>query len=232
MNVEITVKIEGREVAVIPQEIFLTKAISIEEQTERLKDRVGQVVLEQSFEHLDAELNTPCCCGRRMENRGQRGVTWMSQSGEIRVVRKHYRCRECGDWQRPLDQVVCLGPHRITKHLGKLVCQLATLEHFPQLEKLLFDQHQVALGHDEMMQLVHEAGHFVFFGPASSDFDAYGEPDRSARRFLVVPLGDGGNRETARKCLEQAMEHAPTPQNKAAMKRMLERLANGQTIDG
>jgi hypothetical protein len=41
-----------------------------------------------------------------------------------------------------------------------------------------------------------------------------------------------GNREAARKCLEQAMEHAPTPQNKAAMKRMLERLANGQTIDG
>lgn len=158
MNVEITVKIEGREVATIQQDIPLTKAIPIEEHTERLKDRVGQVVLEQSFEQLDAELKTPCCCGRRMENRGQRGVTWMSQSGEIRVVRKHYRCRVCGDWQRPLDQVVCLGPHRITKHLGKLVCQLATLEHFPQLEKLLFDQHQVALGHDEMMQLVHEAG--------------------------------------------------------------------------
>jgi tetratricopeptide (TPR) repeat protein len=41
-----------------------------------------------------------------------------------------------------------------------------------------------------------------------------------------------GNKEAARKSLEQAMEHAPTPQNKAAMKRMLERLANGQTIDG
>jgi hypothetical protein len=41
-----------------------------------------------------------------------------------------------------------------------------------------------------------------------------------------------GNREAARKSLEQAMEHAPTPQNKSAMKRLLERLANGQTIDG
>ena len=41
-----------------------------------------------------------------------------------------------------------------------------------------------------------------------------------------------GNREAARRSLEQAMEHAPTPQNKAVMKRMLERLALGQTIDG
>jgi hypothetical protein len=41
-----------------------------------------------------------------------------------------------------------------------------------------------------------------------------------------------GNRDAARKSLEQAMEHAPTAQNKAVMKRMLERLALGQTIDG
>ena len=41
-----------------------------------------------------------------------------------------------------------------------------------------------------------------------------------------------GNREAARRSLEQAMEHAPTPQHKSAMKRLLERLANGQTIDG
>jgi hypothetical protein len=41
-----------------------------------------------------------------------------------------------------------------------------------------------------------------------------------------------GNREAARKSLEAAMANAPTPQTKAAMKRMLERLALGQTIDG
>ena len=41
-----------------------------------------------------------------------------------------------------------------------------------------------------------------------------------------------GNRDAARKSLEQALEHAPTPQSKAAIKPMLERLALGQTIDG
>ncbi len=158
MNIEITVKIEGREVAVIQRDLCLTKAIAVEEQTERLKDRVGQVVLEQSFEHLEQELALSCCCGRRMENKGKRGVTWMSQSGEIRVSRTRYRCRVCGDWRRRLAKVVCCGPHRITKHMGKRVCQLATLEYFPQLEQLLADQHQVALGHDEMRHLVHEAG--------------------------------------------------------------------------
>jgi hypothetical protein len=41
-----------------------------------------------------------------------------------------------------------------------------------------------------------------------------------------------GDRDAARKSLEQAMANAPTPQAKASMKRMLERLASGQTIDG
>lgn len=59
MNAEITVKIEGQEVAAIQQEFTLTKAIAFETPSERLEDRVGKVVLEPSSEHLEQESAPP-----------------------------------------------------------------------------------------------------------------------------------------------------------------------------
>jgi hypothetical protein len=158
MDVQITVTIDGREVACVKHPILLGRAIEIEEQTERLKDRLGQVVLEHGFEQLAHGLKTPCCCGRAMENRGLRPTTLISQSGEVRVLRRRYRCRECGAWRMPADALLGLGPHRVTRRLGQLVCELATLEHFPELEQLLANQHGVFLGHEEMRQLVHDVG--------------------------------------------------------------------------
>ena len=46
----------------------------------------------------------------------------------------------------------------MTRHLFRQVCQLATLDHFTHLEQLMQDQHGVQLGHDPMMQLVHDVG--------------------------------------------------------------------------
>ena len=39
----------------------------------------------------------------------------------------------------------------MTLHLAKLVCQLGTLEHVTELERLIADQHGVQLRHDEML---------------------------------------------------------------------------------
>lgn len=157
MNVEVTVRIDGREVANFEQWIS-GEAIEIEQQTEHLKDRVGQAVLSEGFSQLAVSLRRPCCCGKPMENKGLRGLTITSQSGEVTFVRTRYRCIECRQYQTPADRVICCGHHRVTRHLAKQICQLATLEHFTRLEQLMADQHGVHIGHNEMLQLVHEVG--------------------------------------------------------------------------
>lgn len=157
MNVEITVRIDGREVATLRHDIF-GESIGIEQQTETLKDRVGQVVLESGFEELEASIRRPCCCGQPMENKGRRRIEIMSLSGEISFERTRYRCRTCHRYLMPGDALVRCGRHQMTRHLGKTVCQLATLEHFTQLQRLMADQHAVFLGHDEMLRLVHDVG--------------------------------------------------------------------------
>ena len=145
MKVEVTVRIDGREVAILEEGIF-GQAIDVEQQTERLKDRVGQVVLAEGFSQLAATLRRPCCCGKPMQNKGPRRVTIMSQSGEISFNRTRYRCCECHQYQTPADRVICCGRHRVTRHLAKQICQLATLEHFTRLEQLMAD-HEKLLGH-------------------------------------------------------------------------------------
>ena len=157
MNVEVTVRIDGREVATLSQEIS-GAPIDMEQQTETLKDRVGQLVLPEAFAQVDASLRRPCCCGRPMHRKGTRTVTLMSQSGEIEFTRRRYRCPECHSCRTPADAVICCGNHRITRHLAKQICQLATLEHFTRLEQLMADQHAVHIGHDDMLQLVHDVG--------------------------------------------------------------------------
>lgn len=59
MNVEIIVRIDGREVAVVNQETAGV-AIEREAQTELLKDRVGQAILEETFSELAQSLRRLC----------------------------------------------------------------------------------------------------------------------------------------------------------------------------
>lgn len=158
MNVELILRVNGREVAHINDAIPTEAALPLENRVEQLKDRAGQVLMEVGCQELAASLRHPCCCGRRMENRGLRQVTLVSQSGEFTFQRNRYRCRVCGRWLLPADAVICCGRHRITRLLAKNVSQLATLEHFTRLEQLLRDQHGVQLGHDPMMKLVHDVG--------------------------------------------------------------------------
>lgn len=93
-----------------------------------------------------------------MRNQGRRPVTVTSGSGEVVYERTRYRCRKCGEWQTPADSVVCCGPQRVTKHLAKKVCQLATTEHFTRLEQLVTDQHEVHLACETMWELVQHVG--------------------------------------------------------------------------
>jgi hypothetical protein len=158
MNVEVIVRIGGREVAQVAGQIETVEALPLEEQTEQFKHRVGQVLLEVGFEELARSLRPPCCCGRRMENKGRRLLTVATHSGDVTFSRNRYRCRQCGAWQTPADGVVCCGRHRVTRLLARNICQLATLEHFTRLEQLLADQHGVPLSHDPMLQLVHDVG--------------------------------------------------------------------------
>lgn len=160
MNVEVIVRVDGREVETLKQQIS-GQPVDIEQQTEALKDRVGQAVLSEAFFRFDGELRQPRCCGRVMHRKGTRSVPVMSQSGEIDFKRRRYRCPKCGRCCTPADALVWCGKHRITRHLGKQICQLATLEHFTRLEQLMADQHAVHIGHDDMLQLVHDVGTVV-----------------------------------------------------------------------
>lgn len=158
MNVEVIVRIDGREVAQLAGRVDTREALPMEEQTEQIKHRLGQVLLEVGFENLARHLRHPCCCGRSMENKGRRVIAVTSHSGEVTFSRNRYRCRECGSWQVPADAVICCGRHRLTRLLARNICQLATLEHFTRLERLLADQHGVHIGHEAMLRLVHDVG--------------------------------------------------------------------------
>lgn len=157
MQIQITVRIDGREVANVEQVVAGTAA-EIEEQTRRVQQRVGRAVLEVGWQARVDQGWRPCCCGRRMENRGRRTITVMTLSGEVSVERTRYRCRVCRRWLTPADGELCCGRHRVSRALAQRICQLATVQHFTRLEQLLADQHGVSVGHEEMLELVHDVG--------------------------------------------------------------------------
>jgi hypothetical protein len=93
-----------------------------------------------------------------MRNCGRRSITVWTGFGRVPVERTRYRCRECGHEVMAGDAELCCGRHRITRRLAEKVCQLATVEHFSRLERLMFDQHGVTIGHEELCELVHDVG--------------------------------------------------------------------------
>jgi len=157
MYVKVTIQIDGREVGNFEAEVSGTAA-DVEEQTLQVQRRVGRVLLEHGFSEIAGHVEHPTCCGRRMENRGRRCRTIQTQDGEVVVERTRYRCRVCHHGSIPADERLCFGRHRITKPLAQRICQLATVEHWTRLEQLVADQHGVHVGHEEMLELVHDAG--------------------------------------------------------------------------
>ena len=87
MKIQIIVKVDGREVADVQEQVATSEALEFERQTEKLKDHVGRVVLEVGFQKCADQLRHPCCCGRPMRNHGNRVVTVTTQSGPVAYER-------------------------------------------------------------------------------------------------------------------------------------------------
>lgn len=157
MHVEVIVRIDGREVECLGQNIS-GPAPDIEETSHRLGKRVACTVTGAGLNQLAEKAHHPACCGRPMRHKGQRRRTFTGLDGEVSIRRPRYRCRVCHREQYAADGEIGCGRHSVTRPLAKRVCQLATVEHYTQLDELLFDQHGVRLSRDQMMEIVHDAG--------------------------------------------------------------------------
>lgn len=156
MVVQITVQIGDQEVQW--QKTLEGTPAEREEAGHGVGREVARVINEAALTEAAGEVRRPCCCGRRMENRGCRAITLRGLNGPMRIKRTRYRCRNCGRECLPADSLLECGRHRITRPLAKRVCQLATVEHFTRLPQLVFDQHGVCLSHHEILDLVHTVG--------------------------------------------------------------------------
>lgn len=159
MQVQIMIAVAGQEVQTIEREIEGTPA-EREELARACGREVGRVVNEQALSEWAASpaVGHPHCCGRSMDSRGRRWVTVRGLDGEVRVRRHRFRCSQCGQELYPADGLLMCGRHRVTRPLAKRASQLAAVEHFTHLPQLLFDQHGVRLGHEELIELVHDVG--------------------------------------------------------------------------
>lgn len=157
MHVKVTVEIDGKPAGEFEQEVS-GRAAEVEEACVAAGRRAGRIVLERGLAEVAAGGRVPVCCGRRMENRGRRLITVATMTGPVTIERRRYRCRRCGHEVPAGDAEILCGSHRVTKPLAKRVCQLATTEHFTRLPQLLFDQHGIELGREEIVEIVHEVG--------------------------------------------------------------------------
>ncbi len=157
MQIDVIIRIDGRDVATVKKEIGGT-ARGQEEQVQELKQRVGGVVLEQALQEIADAVPCPTCCGRPMKSRGRAKLTVATLSGDVYFERRHYHCNLCDRDLYPADDLILFGHHRVTYPLAKRVSQLSTVEHFTRLEQMVADQHGIHLGHTELLQISEEAG--------------------------------------------------------------------------
>lgn len=156
MKIQITVRMGDREETF--SETIEGTAAEREEQAHRLGRRVGRMAAEAGLNEHAAQLATPCCCGCRMKGHDRRRISVKGLDGELCLRRRRFRCRRCSRTVCPADALQQCGCHRVTRPLGKRVCQLATVEHFTHMPQLLFDQHGVQMSHEEILELVHDVG--------------------------------------------------------------------------
>lgn len=145
MNVQITIRIEGREVETFERPI--SGDAFDREDAHRFGKDIGCVVAEQALsDWAQQHRRTPHCCGRPMNSRGLVAVTGQGLDGRLTIRRRCYRCDLCGQDVYPAHAELFCGCHRVTRPLAKKACLLATVEDFPVLPQLLFDPHGVRLG--------------------------------------------------------------------------------------
>lgn len=157
MLVQLTVKIGGKEVQTVERELS-GSAAQMEEQLRQTQQRTGRIVMERVLEQAAVQARPPRCCGRAMKNCGRRIICVMTTYGPVPVGRTRYRCKTCGHECYPADAEICCGRHRVTQPLAKRACQLAVKEHFPELPRLIQDQHGVTLKQERLWEIVQDVG--------------------------------------------------------------------------
>lgn len=157
MLLQVTVRMDGREVGNVDQEVS-GSAADVEEQVRHTLQRTGRITLETAFTQLARQASAPHCCGHAMKNAGFRTITVRTTCGEVVVPRRRHRCERCGHEAYPADVQLCCGAHRLTKPLAQRVCQLATITSYPQLPAVLADQHGVTVSHETIKGVVHDVG--------------------------------------------------------------------------
>ena len=70
MNVEVTVRVDGREVAELNAQVTVTEALPMDEPLERLQNRVGGVLMEGGGRPLATQVHL-VDCQWRSRDRGQ-----------------------------------------------------------------------------------------------------------------------------------------------------------------
>ena len=156
MDFQITVRSGDREVGSLMVTVTGTGA-EREEQVLEVGRRLGRVLLEPALAEAVQSSRRPCCCGRAMDYRDQQTITVQTMLGPLPLVRKRFRCERCRHTIYRGDEVLC-GRHRVTMPLAKRVCQLVETEHYPHVPQVLADQHGIALGHEEINELVRAVG--------------------------------------------------------------------------
>jgi hypothetical protein len=174
MLVKIPIRTADQGVGILSEDITGTPA-EREEHVHLLSRQVGNPVAQAVLQEAAAQAGHPTCCGRSLENRGRARSTIQGLDGPVCLSRTRFRCARCGHEQYAADGLLLCGRHRITRPLAKRASQLATIEHFPPLPRLLFDQHGVRLSQEELLALVHDGG---------------GEADQSRRAEGGMPCTD------------------------------------------
>ena len=91
------------------------------------------------LEAFDAALPPPSCprCGRRMDRHGRVGKTFGTRFGPVRVERRRFRCRGCGDSCFPLDPALDLEGKNVTPGAESLYADAASSDSYEQARRQL-----------------------------------------------------------------------------------------------
>ena len=117
VNVQITIRIEGREVETFERPI--SGDAFDREDAHRFGKDIGCVVAEQALsDWAQQHRRTPHCCGRPMNSRGLVAVTGQGLDGPLTIRRRRYRCDLCGQDVYPADAELFCGRHRVTRPLA------------------------------------------------------------------------------------------------------------------
>ena len=140
------------------------------------------------LEAFDAALPPPSCprCDRRMDRHGRVGKTFGTRFGPVRVERRRFRCRECGDSCFPLDPALDLEGKNVTPGAESLYADAASSDSYEQARRKLRNFAGVEVPASTLQR------HVVRLGEEMQAFErADAEASPPAKRVLLGIDGTG-----------------------------------------